>query len=48
MRLSESNGDIGRGRLQVYNSENSTFIPACISHWESTSAQAICNLLGYT
>ncbi|KAF7991738.1 hypothetical protein HCN44_010539 [Aphidius gifuensis] len=48
LRLSESNGDIGRGRLQVYHAENSTFIPACISHWESTSAQAICSLLGYT
>ncbi|XP_015120574.1 atrial natriuretic peptide-converting enzyme [Diachasma alloeum] len=47
LRLSERNGDFGKGRLQVYHAENRTFIPACITHWESTSAQAICRLLGY-
>ncbi|XP_011298034.1 uncharacterized protein [Fopius arisanus] len=47
LRLSERNGDIGKGRLQVYHAENQSFIPACITHWESTSAQAICRLLGY-
>ncbi|XP_034945531.1 atrial natriuretic peptide-converting enzyme-like isoform X2 [Chelonus insularis] len=48
LRLSESNGDIGKGRLQVFNSQNSTYIPACISYWKPTLSQAICNLLGYS
>ncbi|XP_044580034.1 atrial natriuretic peptide-converting enzyme-like isoform X2 [Cotesia glomerata] len=48
IRLSEMNGDNGKGRLQVYNVKNDTFVPACIPNWHSSLAQSICNLLGYT
>ncbi|XP_043284206.1 atrial natriuretic peptide-converting enzyme isoform X2 [Venturia canescens] len=47
LRLSDRNGDIGKGRLQIYHAENGSFIPACIANWEDTSARAICKLLGY-
>ncbi|KAK0171613.1 hypothetical protein PV328_005044 [Microctonus aethiopoides] len=48
LRLSERNGDIGKGRLQVYNARNNTFVSACIANWQTSSAQATCSLLGYT
>ncbi|KAG7205357.1 hypothetical protein KM043_007357 [Ampulex compressa] len=48
LRLSQRNGDIGEGRLEVYHAEMGKFMPACISHWESGSAKAICSMLGYT
>ncbi|XP_043476441.1 atrial natriuretic peptide-converting enzyme-like [Leptopilina heterotoma] len=48
LRLSEENGDIGRGRLEVYHAAEGTFLPACIKYWEHNSAQIICSMLGYT
>ncbi|XP_051156436.1 uncharacterized protein LOC127278666 isoform X2 [Leptopilina boulardi] len=48
LRLSEENGDIGKGRLEVYHAAEGTFLPACIKHWNPNSAQIICSLLGYT
>ncbi|XP_032685944.1 uncharacterized protein LOC116851037 isoform X2 [Odontomachus brunneus] len=47
LKLSQKNGDIGVGRLEVYHAEKGQFMPACISHWEETSAQTICAMLGY-
>ncbi|XP_033209606.1 atrial natriuretic peptide-converting enzyme-like isoform X2 [Belonocnema kinseyi] len=47
LRLSTRNGDIGRGRLEVYHAENGHYLPACIKHWESNSAETICSMLGY-
>lgn len=48
VKLSQRNGDIGEGRLEVYHAEMGKFMSACISHWESTSPQEICAMLGYT
>ncbi|XP_015603349.1 atrial natriuretic peptide-converting enzyme, partial [Cephus cinctus] len=47
LKLSERNGDIGRGSLEVYHAEKGKFLPACITHWESTLAHTVCSLLGY-
>ncbi|XP_019885727.1 atrial natriuretic peptide-converting enzyme isoform X2 [Ooceraea biroi] len=47
LKLSQRNGDIAEGQLEVYHAEMGKFVPACIPHWESTSAQEICAMLGY-
>ncbi|XP_077279868.1 uncharacterized protein LOC143907164 [Temnothorax americanus] len=49
LKLSEKNGDVGEGRLEVYHAEMGKFMPACVSHWEATtSPQEVCAMLGYT
>ncbi|XP_076228713.1 uncharacterized protein LOC116431886 isoform X2 [Nomia melanderi] len=48
LRLSQKNGDVGEGRLEVFHAEVGKFMPACISHWEPNSAKTICSMLGYT
>ncbi|XP_012537238.2 uncharacterized protein LOC105837206 isoform X1 [Monomorium pharaonis] len=48
LKLSQRNGDVGEGRLEVYHAEMGKFMPACASHWESTSPQEVCAMLGYT
>ncbi|XP_048507998.1 atrial natriuretic peptide-converting enzyme [Athalia rosae] len=49
LRLSERNGDIGRGRLEIYHAENGDFSPACVRNWDATtSPHQICSFLGYT
>ncbi|XP_043259003.1 uncharacterized protein LOC122401117 [Colletes gigas] len=48
LKLSQRNGDVGEGRLEVYHAEMGKFMPACISHWEPNSAKTICSMLGYT
>lgn len=48
VKLSQKNGDVGVGRLEVYHAEKGQFMPACISHWKETSAKTICAMLGYT
>jgi len=48
VKLSQRNGDVGEGRLEVYHAEMGKFMPACVSHWESTSPQEVCAMLGYT
>ncbi|KAL0114337.1 hypothetical protein PUN28_011533 [Cardiocondyla obscurior] len=48
LKLSQRNGDIGEGRLEVYHAEMGKFMPACISHWNSTSSREVCAMLGYT
>ncbi|XP_008211465.1 atrial natriuretic peptide-converting enzyme isoform X2 [Nasonia vitripennis] len=47
LRLSERNGDVGRGRLEVYHARKGKFIPACIAHWTPSRAKSMCALLGY-
>ncbi|KAJ8670591.1 hypothetical protein QAD02_001850 [Eretmocerus hayati] len=47
LRLSERNGDVGKGRLEVYDARNGSFIPACVKHLTSATAKSICELLGY-
>lgn len=48
VKLSQRNGDVGEGRLEVYHAEMGKFMPACVSHWELTSPQEVCAMLGYT
>ncbi|XP_025270509.1 uncharacterized protein LOC105249312 isoform X1 [Camponotus floridanus] len=47
MRLSNRNGDIGEGRLEVYHAEMGRYMPACIANSKLTSAEKICAMLGY-
>ncbi|XP_046620350.1 atrial natriuretic peptide-converting enzyme-like isoform X1 [Neodiprion virginianus] len=48
LRLSERNGDIGKGRLEIYHAENGNFSPACVMNWDAeTSPHQICSYLGY-
>ncbi|XP_011702665.1 PREDICTED: atrial natriuretic peptide-converting enzyme isoform X2 [Wasmannia auropunctata] len=48
LKLSEKNGDVGEGRLEVYHAEMGKFMPACVSQWKSTLPQEICEMMGYT
>ncbi|XP_076753401.1 uncharacterized protein LOC143424905 [Xylocopa sonorina] len=48
LKLSQSNGDVGEGRLEVYHPEMGKFMPACIPYWDQNSAETICSMLGYT
>lgn len=49
VRLSEKNGDEGRGQLEIFRPELQKWIPACVTHWDqSSSPNAICALLGYS
>ncbi|XP_031338612.1 atrial natriuretic peptide-converting enzyme-like isoform X2 [Photinus pyralis] len=48
LRLSERNGNEGRGQLEIFRPELQKWTPACITHWDqATSPAAICSLLGY-
>ncbi|XP_052737610.1 atrial natriuretic peptide-converting enzyme-like [Bicyclus anynana] len=48
LRLSDANGDIGRGELQVYRAANQSWFPACISALDDTTAGKLCSMLGYS
>ncbi|XP_044766095.1 atrial natriuretic peptide-converting enzyme [Coccinella septempunctata] len=49
LRLSERNGDEGRGQLEVFRPDMEKWVPACIQHWDqNTSPKYICSLLGYS
>ncbi|XP_025832340.1 atrial natriuretic peptide-converting enzyme-like [Agrilus planipennis] len=49
LRLSERNGDEGKGQLEIFRPEFQKWVPACITHWNETkSALNICSLLGYS
>ncbi|GJQ67502.1 SCRASP2 [Trypoxylus dichotomus] len=48
IRLSERNGDEGKGQLEIYRPDQQKWMPACISSWNSSSGTAICGLLGYS
>ncbi|XP_044256972.1 atrial natriuretic peptide-converting enzyme isoform X1 [Tribolium madens] len=49
LRLSERNGDEGKGQLEVYRPDQEEWVPACVAHWDQkTSPKSICSLLGYS
>ncbi|KAG7310298.1 hypothetical protein JYU34_003053 [Plutella xylostella] len=48
LRLSESNGDIGRGELQVYRAANQSWYPACLATLDEPTAARLCSMLGYS
>lgn len=48
VRLSERNGDMGRGTLEVYKADIKKWAPACVKNWDPKgSPTLICSLLGY-
>ncbi|CAG4953685.1 unnamed protein product [Colias eurytheme] len=50
LRLSESNGDVGAGEVQVYRAANQSWFPACLAAapLDRDTAAEICSMLGYT
>ncbi|CAG9796269.1 unnamed protein product [Diatraea saccharalis] len=48
LRLSEANGDVGQGELQVYRAVNQSWYPACLSNLDDTTALKLCSMLGYS
>lgn len=48
VRLSERNGDMGRGTLEVYKATAKKWAPACVKNFDpKSSPSAICSMLGY-
>ncbi|CAG9759817.1 unnamed protein product [Ceutorhynchus assimilis] len=47
LRLSDRNGDEGRGRLEVFRPDQEKWVPACITQWDEHLSKNICFLLGY-
>lgn len=47
IRLSSTNGDLGKGTLEVYRANRKRWEPACVRHWDQTSALKVCSMLGY-
>lgn len=48
IRLSSTNGDLGRGTVEIYKASKKQWEPACIAKWDYTnSATRICSMLGY-
>ncbi|XP_052750203.1 atrial natriuretic peptide-converting enzyme [Galleria mellonella] len=48
LRLSEANGDVGRGELQVYRAANQSWFSACITTLDDNTASKLCAMLGYS
>ena len=49
VRLSDRYGDVGKGTLEVYKPDAKLWVPACVSHWDtSTSPAEVCTMLGYS
>lgn len=49
VRLSERNGDLGKGTLEVYRADIKLWAPACVTNWDSAaSPTAVCSMLGYS
>jgi hypothetical protein len=49
VRLNDSMGDVGRGRLEVLHAVERTWQPACVTHWDNGSSENdICSQMGYT
>lgn len=49
VRLSERNGDQGKGILEVYKADIKQWAPACVNNWDgTTSPSAVCSMLGYS
>lgn len=48
VRLSERNGDLGKGILEIYRVNLKKWVPACVSNWnQNSSPTMVCSLLGY-
>lgn len=48
VRLSERNGDLGKGILEIYKVGLKKWVPACVSNWnQNSSPTMVCSLLGY-
>lgn len=48
VRLSERNGDLGKGILEIYKVSLKKWVPACVSNWNPNSSPTmVCSLLGY-
>lgn len=48
VRLSERNGDLGKGILEIYKVSLKKWVPACVSNWnQNSSPTMVCSLLGY-
>lgn len=48
VRLSERNGDLGKGILEIYKVSLKKWVPACVDRWNpATSPTIVCSLLGY-
>ncbi|KAL1492648.1 hypothetical protein ABEB36_010876 [Hypothenemus hampei] len=48
LRLSDRNGDEGRGFLEVFRPDQEKWVPACITQWDEQLSKNICFLLGYS
>ncbi|XP_055917784.1 uncharacterized protein LOC129950036 isoform X2 [Eupeodes corollae] len=49
IRLSERNGDLGKGVLEVFRFSSHKWTPACVKNWDrSVSPTAVCSMLGYS
>ncbi|BFG03364.1 uncharacterized protein DMAD_02643 [Drosophila madeirensis] len=49
LRLSERNGDVGAGVLEVYRIGQRQWMPACVKNWDrAVSPSAVCSILGYS
>lgn len=48
IRLSDRNGDLGKGVLEVFRFSSHKWTPACVKNWDrSVSPTAVCSMLGY-
>uniref|UniRef100_A0A1A9ZYU6 Lectizyme n=1 Tax=Glossina pallidipes TaxID=7398 RepID=A0A1A9ZYU6_GLOPL len=48
IRLSERNGDFGKGVLEVYHISSHEWSPACVKNWDrAISPMTVCSMLGY-
>lgn len=48
IRLSSTNGDLGKGTLEVYKASKKQWEPACVTQWNKTeSPTKVCSILGY-
>jgi atrial natriuretic peptide-converting enzyme len=49
IRLSSTNGDLGKGLLEVYKAGKKRWEPACVKDWDGKSSPAkVCSMLGYS
>lgn len=50
IRLSSTNGEVGRGTLEIYKASKKQWEPACINNnkWDASSPSKICSMLGYS
>lgn len=47
IRLSSTNGDLGRGTLEIYKANKKRWEPACIRNWDGNLSTKVCSMLGY-